>query len=126
MVAYSFQRQFVVPILSGAKRQTIRAKRKRHAFKFETLQLYTAQRTKQCRKIGTATCELVLPVTLDFETNRVMTDGTVFRSMPNLDEFAWADGFADWPAMLEFWQKTHKLSVFSGVLVRWIGFEPAL
>lgn len=31
MVAYSFQKMFAPPILSGAKRQTIRGFRKRHA-----------------------------------------------------------------------------------------------
>ncbi len=51
MVAYSFDRRFVPAIVSGAKRQTIRAHRARHARPGETLQLYTGMRTRQCRKI---------------------------------------------------------------------------
>ena len=53
MVAYSLKPRFIPPILSGAKRQTIRAiSRRRHAIPGETLQLYTGMRTKQCRLIG--------------------------------------------------------------------------
>jgi hypothetical protein len=126
MVAYSFRPQFVAPILGGTKRQTIRADRKRHAREGEAIQLYTGMRTKYCRVIGTANCELVFPVTLDFATDRVMTDGTVFRSSTNLDEFAHLDGFADWQSMRDFWRKNHApLDVFSGVLIRWIAFEAA-
>lgn len=51
MVAYSFQKQFVAPILSGIKRQTIRSERRRHARPGETLQLYTGMRTRHCTKI---------------------------------------------------------------------------
>jgi hypothetical protein len=126
MVAYSFHPQFVTPILAGTKRQTIRADRKRHAREGEAIQLYTGMRTKHCRAIGTANCQLVLPVTLDFAGDRVMTGGTVFRSSANLEEFARWDGFADWPAMRDFWRETHaSTSVFSGVLIRWIEFNPA-
>lgn len=68
MVAYSFKKRFVDPIRVGLssvslsfdcqpKRQTIRSiGKRRHARPGETLQLYTAMRTKQCRKIGDARC----------------------------------------------------------------------
>ena len=48
VVALNFKQQFIPPILSGAKRQTIRAiGRRRHAIPGETLQLYTGMRTKR-------------------------------------------------------------------------------
>ena len=128
LVAYNFKQQFVTPILVGTKRQTIRAPRKRHARRGETIQLYTAQRTKYCRAIGTATCQIVCAVMLDFTTdNRVMTGGTVFQSGHNLDEFARMDGFADWSELREFWSREHPGAThFNGVLIRWTDFkEPA-
>ena len=51
MVAYSFQKQFVAPILSGIKRQTIRSQRRRHARPGEAIQLFTGMRTRHCTKI---------------------------------------------------------------------------
>jgi hypothetical protein len=51
MVAYSFQKQFILPILAGDKRQTIRAHRRRHARPGERLSLFTGMRTKHCNRI---------------------------------------------------------------------------
>jgi uncharacterized protein YqfB (UPF0267 family) len=120
MVAYSFKRQFEAPILAGTKQQTIRADRKRHARPGEELQLYTGQRTKACRLIGRATCESTTPITLDFHLDRVCFDGTVLRSLPNLDEFAKFDGFDEWRSLKDFWRREHEtVCVWSGVLIRW-------
>lgn len=101
MVAYSFKKRFVPPILSGIKGQTIRAPRKgrsRHARPGDTVQLYTAMRTLYCTLIGTAICQTTIPVTLDFTDtdggNRVITDDVTFRSTHTLDAFAMMDGFA--------------------------------
>ena len=51
MVGYSFQRIFVEDIRSGAKRQTIRAPRKRHAREGERLQLFCGMRQPGCFRI---------------------------------------------------------------------------
>ena len=52
MPAYNFQKQFAPLVESGQKRQTIRAiGKRRHARPGESLQLYTGQRTKACRKL---------------------------------------------------------------------------
>lgn len=123
MVAYSFKQQFVAPILSGAKRQTIRAERKRHARPGEQIQLYTAMRTKYCTAVGTATCEAVLPITIDLLTDRIMTGGTVFRSQANLDDFARVDGFKDWEEMRAFWLTNHGPDLFLGAVIRWTDFK---
>jgi len=128
MVAYSFQKQFAAPILEGTKRQTIRADRHRHARPGEVLQLFTGMRTRHCRRLGTATCQSISPITLNFDARRIVyrfADGTTTIYPGGLDDFARHDGFADWPAMRAFWAKTHPpLPAFSGWLVRWSAFHP--
>jgi hypothetical protein len=131
MVAYSFQKQFRDPILSGTKRQTIRAVRKsRHARPGERLQLYTGMRTKYCRLIGTATCQTVSPITINFVKQSVSYEfgqGTTTVFPGGLDEFARGDGFADWAAMRAFWEKAHgSTTEFNGWLIRWTDFSEAL
>ncbi len=121
MVAYSFKRQFIRPILRQTKQQTIRADRRRHARPGEPLQIYFGMRTKSCRLIGHATCLLAHPIRLDFVANRVERDVGLPRvSAADLDRFAMDDGFADWAAMRSFWRTEHPdVPVFSGVLIGW-------
>lgn len=126
MVAYSFKQQFVAPILSGAKRQTIRVDRKRHARIGEPIQLYTGMRTRQCKAIGTALCENVCPITLDFSSHKIDLNGIVYISKLIANDFARSDGFSDWTEMKDFWRINHPdVPVFSGILIRWNAFKPA-
>ena len=131
MVALSFKPRFIPAILSGAKRQTIRAiGRRRHAIPGETLQLYTGMRTKQCRLVGTAVCVSAEPIAIHFAGPARIIFGwpKVYRiDGGGLDTFAIADGFTDWPAMLAFWRETHPACVdsFSGVIIEWGAFTPA-
>lgn len=136
MVAYSFRRQFVNPIKAGLglpiadpyvpppKRQTIRKPRKRHARPGEVLQLYCAQRTRQCFKIGDARCVSVDPVSLHFRNQR-QDDSVKIALQPSinrplaLDRFAQSDGFADWAELREFWRKEHAVDDFTGVIIKW-------
>jgi Uncharacterized protein conserved in bacteria len=122
MVAYSFKGRFAEPILSGAKRQTIRADRKRHARPGEELQLYTGMRTRSCRLIGRAPCTFVGPIRIDLEDGRIesLATGTAWTTLEEIDRFAQRDGFADWRDMARFWAAEHPdLPVFSGVLIQW-------
>ena len=126
MVAYSFQKQFIEPILAGTKAQTIRADRKRHARPGEALQLYTAMRTKQCRLIGRAVCGIVAPIKIDLRDHWIdfPATGVRYTKTLDLDFFARLDGFAHWTAMLAFWRQEHGTAiVFSGVLIKWERFE---
>jgi hypothetical protein len=130
MVAYSFQPRFVEPMCAGTKRQTIRAERRRHAQWNEKLQLYTGMRTKQCKLIGTARCRGVVPITLRMapapEVGEVQFGDRIICLMQDLDAFARLDGFADWWDMRRFWRDKHGGTVqWSGVLIRWDGFEAA-
>ena len=124
MVAYSFKRQFIEPSRSGSKTQTIRADRVRHARIGETLQLYTAMRTKHCMLIATSTCIGIDPITLDFKKNEVLIPNRrPIKTVATLNHFAYQDGFAaeePWEALREFWRKEHDaIQRWSGVLIAW-------
>ncbi len=125
MVAYSFKQQFVSPIMAGHKRGTIRANGKRqHAVPGQTLQLYTAMRTRSCRLIAEAPCQAVDRIVIRFskdghhDTVRV-AERPVMRGFA-LDAFAGTDGFTGWTAMRAFWAENHPGIVrFEGVWIRW-------
>jgi hypothetical protein len=127
MVAYSFNRMFIDPIVTGTKSQTIRADRKRHARAGEAVQLYTALRTKHCRLIGRAVCKSALRIRLDVECGRVeFSSGAAITEADEIEAFAMRDGFPNWKAMRQFWEIEHpKVPVFSGVLIMWGQFEAA-
>lgn len=132
MTAYSFKKRFVDPIRSGLgnyehidgiiprpKRQTIRAHgKRRHARPGETLQLYTAMRTKQCKKIGDARCTEINRVLIWPDVIAIMVNG-VMLGPRQLREFSRADGFDDPKDMQQFWLKEHGADKFEGVLIRW-------
>lgn len=124
MVAYSFKPRFVGAILSGTKRQTIRADRKRHARVGEEIQLYTGMRTRQCQSIGRAICESVVPIRLDLSLKRGEIDlpDRLVCMQQDLDAFARMDGFSDWWEMRGFWLEEHDTAgPWSGILIRWTG-----
>jgi uncharacterized protein YqfB (UPF0267 family) len=120
MVAYSFKRRFVEPIVDGRKGGTIRADRRRHVRPGEEMQLYVGMRTKQCRLIARKTCLAVEPITLDFVTRSVTWQGgedRLIRSREELDDFAAFDGFRSFTELSEFWVATH------GRPERWHGWH---
>lgn len=136
MVAYSFKRRFVTPIRLGLsvdyerggvhpKRQTIRARRKRHAHEGDEIQLYCGMRTKGCFLIGRARCVETQAISIHFRGRR-RSDwlrcarlGKVDRPR-SLDEFARSDGFADWAEMRAFWREEHPgVDDFEGVIIFW-------
>ena len=130
MTAYSFQRQFVDPILAGTKVQTIRADRRGrnpHVRPGGALQLYTAMRTKHCAKIGDARCSSIQPIRIEVENAMICgASGNCLTTIDELDDFARRDGFHDWIRMRLFWQQHHPTTpVFTGVLIHWREFKPA-
>ncbi|QDH35823.1 ASCH domain-containing protein [Porphyrobacter sp. YT40] len=137
MVAYSFAPQFIEPIVTRAKRQTVRAERRRHAREGEAIQLYTAMRTKQCRKLiePDPICIGVQPITItiDAQAEQLITGitvGHVALSDVGIERFAERDGFGSLAQgfarrrMGEFWLKAHaelgaRWVDFEGVCIRW-------
>lgn len=129
MVAFSFQKQFAEPIITGTKRQTIRTRAR--AKPGDRLQLYTGMRTKACRKIGDAVCADVSTVEIRLSKDLIIVDGSSWPAPytyndVRLDNFARADGFADWAAMKVFFAKHHPgVEMFEGFLITWRDFTPA-
>lgn len=142
MVAYSFAPQFADQVAMLAKRQTVRADRKRHARAGERIQLYAGMRTRQCRKLVEIDpiCTDVRPIEIDIalfwrktrpvraaQIVGITLDHAVVLSSAEIEAFAVADGFGasgknDGLAamrMADFWWLNHGLGLFTGVLIRW-------
>lgn len=136
MTAYSFKKQFVVPIKlglgmsyaiddiagikAGPKLQTIRAISKRHHAKVGgELQLYTGMRTKKCELIGRARCTAVERIIIWTSTMAIMVSGKLLTAHA-IVAFAKSDGFASVHDMHQFWNDNHPgVDKFEGVLIRW-------
>jgi len=140
MVAYSFKKRFIEPILTGLGIALHSFSdlpppgalgKRRHARPGEAVQLYTAMRTKQCRKIGDARCVSVEGVLLKWSEwpsfctfDIIELDGRAKRHGPtrpidDMEEFARLDGFPDLAAMRKFWADEHGGATFEGVLIKW-------
>jgi hypothetical protein len=120
MVAINFKSQWVPLILDGSKRQTIRKTARCKAG--DALQIYTGQRTKDCRLIGTAVCQHVESI--------VIADdwlATGHYRIPSGDAHAIAqvDGFETVDAMREWFRNQYGALPFEGVRIMWSRFEPA-
>jgi hypothetical protein len=122
MVAYSFNRRFIDRIETGTKSQTVRGGRRHHAKPGQTIQLYTAMRTKVCRKIAPdAVCISSLPVTLFFGGNPVLRVEVAGREV-DARYFAQADGFTDESDLAAFWRDENGVQpgdTFHGTLIEW-------
>ncbi|MEX2480227.1 MAG: hypothetical protein WD928_05135 [Gammaproteobacteria bacterium] len=123
MVAYSFQRQFVPPILAGTKCQTVRSERKRNPHAGEELQLYTGLRTRHCRLIKRVRCSEWWRITILFDDNDPEGEGIIlpgFGYEGGLEGFARNDGFQSWAELKAFWRKHHPgKDEFTGLLICW-------
>lgn len=120
MVAINFNPEWVPFIVDGAKRQTIRKTARCKAG--DQLQLYTGQRTKDCRLIGTAICQHVERI--------VIADDWVANGhyrFPDGDAhvIAQLDGFETVDSMREWFRKQYGALPFDGVRIMWSRFEPA-
>ncbi|HUC19089.1 MAG TPA: hypothetical protein VMA37_15535 [Acetobacteraceae bacterium] len=127
MVAYSFKSEFVRPIVTGEKRQTIRAGRRRHVRPGEVMQLYYGMRTKACYLVGTAVCASIWPISIDVTNVLIEYADTRLKGRQALDDFARSDGFPDWSGMRNFWIENHgpHEGPWTGLLIRWHGFAAA-
>lgn len=102
---FTFQPQFHDAIRARTKVGTIRAKAKVVRGEPFALRYWTGAPYRSPMGIlGTVVCECVLPIIID---NGTLPDITAQK-----------DGFADFDAMLAWFQKAHGLP-FHGVLTRW-------
>ena len=129
MVAYNFKERFAQAVEDGDKLQTIRAVRKRngHAKVGDVIQLYTGQRTKDCRKLGEGTCVAVEKVHIPDRPYDITIDGHQLQMRvggQNIDpskfdnDFAVANGFEDYVDMFSWFQDNYILP-FDGILIKW-------
>ncbi len=122
MPALNFQARFAGLVESGAKRQTIRKRRKdgRDPKPSDTLHFFTAMRTKACRRLGRATCTSVDPVYVGVAGIKIGCD---WIDVADEDVFARADGFASAAELIDWFSRTHGLP-FEGLLIRWGDLSP--
>jgi hypothetical protein len=114
MVALNFAAEFAADVEAGRKTQTIRERARTKAG--DRIQLYTGQRTTDCRKLGEAVCVDVTYVGL---TARGVTLGDVRRFPRDRDEFARLDGFPDYAAMWGWFRDRYGTESFTGHVIRW-------
>jgi hypothetical protein len=114
MVAFNFSPQFVEDVESGRKTQTIRQTSRAKAG--DTIQLYTGQRTKGCRKLGDAVCIDSMYIGM---TACGITLGDADRYPGTNDDFARADGFRDYAAMWGWFSERYETHSFTGYITRW-------
>lgn len=122
MPAYSFQKQFVPFVESGAKTHTIRGKRKARPRPGQTFYAYYAMRTKQCRKL----LESVITRVQDITIQRVTVLGSEYALIAidgqtlapdEMEALARRDGFANLSTMMEFWPTER--TPFHGDIIHW-------
>ncbi len=120
MPAYNFKPQFAADVESGKKTQTIRPQRKRPTRAGETLKLYTAMRTRECRLLAEAVCKMVLPVQIYH--NAVVVDGRELGVI-ELEWLAKMDGFETAREFFDFFIKTYELTPLAPLenmeLIQW-------
>ena len=121
MVAYSFQKRFVPPILGGVKDQTIRGERRRHARPGEELQLFTGMRTRHCKLVARRPCVAVRSMVMMLGSGLIVVDN---RRVDDLDAFARRDGFRDFDDMSTFWDADVRCRMWSAWLIRWEPIAP--
>ena len=131
MPALSFKKQFVPYVEDGSKQHSIRAMRKRPFVVGDTLQLYYAQRTAQCRHLSDAPCVKVSDIGI--YGAHVWIDG-VELSSDETNMLAWRDGFRHvhsdgtytmisygcFALMLGYWTKEYGDNIdFKGQMPHW-------
>lgn len=122
MAAYSIQPMFVPHVLTGRKRNTIRAVgRRKHAVPGKPIQIYRGMRTKHCRLVLESLCRSVRGITIDWrdaDFPSVYIDG--IGRVTDLESFAHGDGFDSLAAMRKFWRENHPdAPLFRGYIIEW-------
>ncbi len=103
MPALNFQKQFAPAILAGRKPFTLRALRKdgRDPKAGQPLYLFTAMRTKQCRKIAEKQCKFAVTISLSWRCVTIATIGMLLKDS-ELESFSRLDGFNSYDEFSRF------------------------
>lgn len=130
MPLLNFKEQFVAPIRARRKRHTIRADRKVPVKRGDKLYLYCGLRHKGAYRIlpEPVTCTKVQTIRIRMKDmdECVEVDGTIL-ALDECNRLAVADGFGDFLAFCEFWEREHGdkngTVNFKGQIIHWK--EPA-
>ena len=124
MPALNFQSQFAPPILAGKKPFTLRAPRKdgRDPKTGQPLYLFTAMRTKQCRKFAEKPCRFAVTISLSWHSITIPTIGT-FKSAEQVELFSRLDGFENYAAFCQFHKITANTEAKPMRLIAWVTRE---
>lgn len=115
MPALSFKSSFAEKILSEAKTTTIRVARKVPIEKGDTLYLFSGMRTKNCKRIATAVCMMVEPVTIDLLLWEIYLGVGQLVLPHQLTKFAQDDGFENAPSLFQWFTDQYgRTTVFRG------------
>ena len=121
MPSLNFNKKFVQLIKSGAKKQTIRKRRKnkRDPAPGRTLYFFTGMMSKQCERIGEAICSDVSLITVTQDSIQVCN-----RTLSVKDRLKLAknDGFECAKDLIEFIATVYGLP-FNGLIIKWNKIE---
>ena len=116
MVAYNFSPQFVDDIAKRRKRQTLRTTARARVG--DTLQLYTGQRTKDCRKIVDEDPVCIRTATIELNEDALYFDGHR-QASESAESYARFDGFESYAAMREWFLQTYDGAIPKLYETRW-------
>ena len=116
MVAFNFSPEHAPKVESGEKCMTVR--RTKRGDVGDRSQLYTGQRTPACRKLRQDDPPLVA-VTYCAIRPGYLTLGNTDGWPRTMDDFARADGFADYKAMLAWFEARYGSPYFTGFAHAW-------
>lgn len=125
---FNFQKQFAPKVEAGEKRQTVRAFRAdgRLPRIGDTAKCYTGLRTSGARLLMAAPVVKMSKVLLDFEERVMALDGGRLDAAES-EQFAKADGFESFAAMLQWFRSNHKAAAFEGMFEGFVTeWQPAL
>ena len=117
MVAFNFKEKFSADVGSGLKPGTIRQTQRCKAG--DAVQLYTGQRTKNCRKLGDAICTGVAQIRITEECPWTIfhTEGDIKTSI-NGRRFHELEGFKNEKEFVDFFREHYGLP-FEGYYHQW-------
>ena len=121
MPAVNFQSQFAPPILAGTKPFTLRALRKdgRDPKAGQPLYMFTAMRTKQCKKFAEKPCRFAETIRLSWHLVFIPTLGYL-QTDDQLELFSRLDGFENYDAFCRFHKISRDMEIKMMRLVAWV------
>lgn len=117
MPVLNFKAQFANAVENGSKRQSIRPVRKNAINVGDMIYLYTGQRTKACRFLGTAKCTETFSIAIKQERGKLPIV-IIANSIESVAEIAKKDGFNSVEDFLAFFKNQYG-NEFFGLVIRW-------